>query len=156
MLFLLSLCIRVHLWANILNLLSHRATRRHSTFGCWKLSSNAKVRARCLQVAEALGQMRGGEAIHAFQLDDQNVFNYQVRVKFPNELPLVSNRIRDLCDRRDPSKSQLVHQCPLVQLFQKARAQGIGDFKSRSNNGFGEPLLLVVDAIKISLQFAHR
>ena len=94
--------------------------------------------AGCLQVAEALGEMRGRETIHAFQLDDENVFNYQVRVEFPYEPPLVNNRIGDLGDRRDAPKSQLVHQGPLVQLFQKSRTQGVRDFKRRSNDSFGE------------------
>ena len=40
------------------------------------------------QIAETLGEMRGGEALYAFQLDDENVFNYQVGLEFSDKLPL--------------------------------------------------------------------
>jgi hypothetical protein len=58
-----------------------------------------------LQVAEALSQMCGGEAIHAFQLDDENVFDYQVRLEFTDKLALVDNWIGELGHCCDASKS---------------------------------------------------
>ncbi len=82
--------------------------------------------------------MRGAEAIHAFKLDDQNAFNDQIRLEFADELTLVGDGIRDLGDCGDTSKGQLVHEGTLVQLFQKAGTQGIGDFIGRSNDGFSE------------------
>ena len=69
-----------------------------------EIEKERQSQAGCLQVAEALGQMRGREAIDAFQLDDQHIFNYRVRVEFSNEPPLVSNGIGDLGDRRDTPK----------------------------------------------------
>ena len=51
-----------------------------------------------MEVAEALRQMGRGETIHAFKLDYEKVFDYQVGLVFANDLPLIGYRVNGLGD----------------------------------------------------------
>jgi len=77
-------------------------------FRVLKIEKERQSQARCLQITEALGQMRRIEAIHTFQLDDQNVCDHQVRLEFADDPALVGHPIGGLSSC-DTSKSQLVH-----------------------------------------------
>ena len=48
--------------------------------------------------------MGWGETIHAFQFDDENVFNYQVGLVFADDLPLIGYGVNGLGDDCDASK----------------------------------------------------
>ena len=80
----------------------------------------------------------GGEAIHAFQLDDQNVFDHHIRLEFGDDMTLVGYRVGSLGGRCYASKSEFPHERTLVHLFQKAGAKGVRNFERRSNDGFGK------------------
>lgn len=70
-----------------------------------------------------------GEALHAFQFDNEHAFDEDIGIVFSNVLALIVNGERRLRSSLDATKREFPKQATLVHLFEESGAQGIGDLQ---------------------------
>jgi len=72
-----------------------------------------------------------GQALDTFQLDDKHIFHQEIGAVFANRLDFINDSEGCLRDRRNPAQGELFQQGALVDLFQKPRAERIGNLEYR-------------------------
>ena len=90
------------------------------------------------QVVETLRHMFIGEALHALQFDNEQVFDQDVGIVFSNILALITDDKRCLSGSPDATKPEFSKQGTLVHLFEESCPQGIGDLKDGAYHAISE------------------
>lgn len=75
------------------------------------------------------------ERVHALQLDQQALADYEIGYIFADEAALLGHPVGNLGARRYPAQRKFLYESAFVDLLQKTRTQGVGDFIGGSDYG---------------------
>jgi hypothetical protein len=79
-----------------------------------------------------------GQAMGAFELDEEAIIHHQVGYVFADGLTFVSHAVGDLRRSGYASKRELLDESALVDLFEKTGAEDIRDLIGGTDYSFGE------------------
>ena len=92
-------------------------------FGFLEIDQKADASPGGSQVVETLRQVFVGQAFHAFQFDNEHVFDEYVAVVFSNILAFIADGKRCLCGSPDAPQAEFPKQGALVYLFEESRTK---------------------------------
>jgi hypothetical protein len=72
------------------------------------------------------------QTVDTFQFENEHVFHEDVGEVLAHRLVFVNHRKRSLRDSRNASDLQLAEERAVVDLFEKSRAERVGDFEDRT------------------------
>ena len=84
--------------------------------------------------------MLGGEAVGAFELDEEDVFDEKVGEIVADVVTFVDDGQRGLGGGADAAEGEFLQQGSLVDLFEETGAEGIGHFECGAEDAFREGL----------------
>ena len=96
-------------------------------FGSLEIDEEADGSPRGSQVVETLRGVFMGEALHAFQFDNEHVFDQDIGIVFSNIMTLIADGKRRLRGGPDATKPEFSQQGTLVDLFPESGAQEVGN-----------------------------
>ena len=99
-----------------------------------KVDEKTDPPARGSQIVETLSSVFVRDAIRTFEFDKQDIFNKDVGEIFSDAVAFVGYRKRRLRNGMQSTKTKLLEQGSLVNLFQKPSSERVGYFKDRTNH----------------------
>jgi hypothetical protein len=125
--------------------------------GMLEVDEQGQVQAGGRQVIDALGQVFAGQAMGTLELDEEAIVHHQVGDVLADGVTFIDDAVGDLGRGGDASKRELLDERTLVDLFQKAGSQDVGNFVGGTDDGFEEGvqrfaavhvILVVAEAVK--------
>jgi hypothetical protein len=103
-----------------------------------KVDEQAYRHVRCAQVIQALGHVFACQALGAFQLNHERVFDQDIRKVFAHAPALVDDWERRLCHGPDAAQPEFEQQGAFINLLEEASPQGVGDFEDRAKDALSQ------------------